>query len=46
MKELMTKQLLKTAEKHKLIAKTQMRAHTEHFTETALDLLTEQIHTV
>ncbi len=46
MKELMTRQLLKTAKKHKLIAETQMRACIECFTETALDLLTEQIHTV
>ena len=46
MKELMTRQLLKTAKKHKLIAETQIRAYTEHFTETALDLFTEQIHTV
>ncbi len=36
MKELMTKQLLKTAKKHKLIAETQMRACTEHFTKWAL----------
>ncbi len=46
MKELMTKQLSKTAKKHKLTAETQMRTCTEHFTKTALNLLTEQIHTV